>query len=299
MLDWDDLRFFLSIARHQTLSAAARDLHVTQSTVGRRLASLQAGLGVRLLQRTDDGYIPTVAGKMVLERVEKVASEARIIEHAVAGQDARPAGLVRVTSCQLVASHLLAPCFVDLLTRSQAIMIESLPPLLGEPLATQDADIAVRLRRFDHQDLIVRNIGAIAFGLYGSVAYFKGMNIADATDGCAGHQLVTLLDDRELSQQAGWLSEHGDRGVVVARADSYETLYALTACGAGLAVLPRFRADADPSLKRLATAVPVPDADILLAVHRENRSVPRVRVVLDCIAHRIRSNASVLNPQDS
>ncbi len=52
MLDWDDLRFFLAIARHRTLSAAAKHLHVTQSTVGRRLASLQARMGVRLLQHT-------------------------------------------------------------------------------------------------------------------------------------------------------------------------------------------------------------------------------------------------------
>lgn len=49
MLDWDDLRFFLALTRHGSLSAAARDLHVAQSTVGRRLASLEASLGVRLL----------------------------------------------------------------------------------------------------------------------------------------------------------------------------------------------------------------------------------------------------------
>ena len=47
-LDWDDLRFFLAISRLGSLSAAATDLHVAQSTVGRRLASLEASLGVPL-----------------------------------------------------------------------------------------------------------------------------------------------------------------------------------------------------------------------------------------------------------
>ena len=46
MLDWDDLRFFLAVARHHTLAAAAKHLHVTQSTVSRRLASLQESMGV-------------------------------------------------------------------------------------------------------------------------------------------------------------------------------------------------------------------------------------------------------------
>ena len=57
MLDWDDLRFFLAVARHRTLALAAKHLHVTQSTVSRRLAALQEGMGVRLLQRTAEGVV--------------------------------------------------------------------------------------------------------------------------------------------------------------------------------------------------------------------------------------------------
>ena len=295
MLDWDDLRFFLAIARHRTHSAAARELRVTQSTVGRRLASLQASLGVRLLQRTDDGYVMTMAGEAVFERLRRVEDELLSIERAVGGQDASLAGLVRVTSSQLVTSHLLAPCFAELHNRSHATMIESLPLLPDEPLASRDADIGVQLRRFEHHDLLVRSIGTVAFGLFGSIAYIERRG-SDVAEGCAGHQIITLLDDRELSRQAAWLSEYCDRGTVVARADSYETQYAMTVHGAGLAVLPRFRADAEPSLRRLATGVPVPDAEIYLAVHRENRDVPRVRIVLDDIANTIRTKSLLLNP---
>jgi DNA-binding transcriptional LysR family regulator len=295
MLDWDDFRFFLAVARHRTHSAAAKELGVTQSTVGRRLASLQASLGVRLLQRTDDGYVMTMAGEIVLERLSRIEGDLLSIERAVGGQDVRPAGLVRVTSSQLVTSHLLAPCFADLHSRGYAIMIESLPLVSAEPLASQDADIAVQLRRFEHHDLVVRSLGTVAFGLFGSIAYLERRG-PDAAEGCAGHQLITLLDDRELSQQAVWLSQYGDRGLVVARADSYETQHAMTVCGAGLAVLPRFRADAEPSLRRLFTAVPIPDAEIFLAVHRDNRDVPRLRVVLDGIANAIRTKSSTLNP---
>ena len=295
MLDWDDFRFFLAIARHRTYSAAAKELRVTQSTVGRRLASLQASLGVRLLQRTDDGYVMTMAGEVVFQRLRGIEAGLLSIEHAVGGQDVRLAGLVRVTSSQLVTSHLLASCFAKLHDRGHSIMIESLPLLSEEPLASREADIGVQLRRFEHHDLIIRSIGTLAFGLFGSIAYIEKRG-SDVADGCAGHQLITLLDDREVSRQAAWLSQYGDRGAVVARADSYETQHAMTVCGAGLAVLPRFRADAEPSLRRLNTAAPIPEADIFLAVHRENRDVPRLRVVLDDIANTVRTKSLLLNP---
>ena len=123
MPDWDDFRFFLAMARHRTHSAAARELRVTQSTVGRRIASLQAGLGVRLLQRTDDGYVMTMAGEVVFERLRKIEAELLLVERAVGGQDLRLAGLVRVTSSQIVTSHLLASCFANLHDRGHSIMI--------------------------------------------------------------------------------------------------------------------------------------------------------------------------------
>ncbi len=297
-LDWDDLRFFLAVARHRTLAAAAKHLHVTQSTVSRRLASLQEGMGVRLLQRTADGYLPTLAGESIRAHVERVEVEALSVERVVAGQDVRLEGVVRVAGAQLLTSHLLAPSFAALHSIHRGILIEALPDLPGEALATQDADIAVRLRRFEHHDLVVRNIGAIAFGLYGCVSYIARQGEPDLGSGCAGHRLITLLDEQDHSGQAAWLAEHAGRAEVVLKADSYETQHWAAYCGGGLALLPRFRADAEPALRRIRTPAPVPSAEIWLGVHRENRRVPRVRTVLDVIAEAVRNRAAMLNPPE-
>ena len=256
LLDWDDLRFFLAIARHRTLAAAAKELQVTQSTVGRRLASLQAGMGVRLLQRTADGYALTLAGKRILEHVERVEAEARSVEHAVAGHDVRLEGLVRVSASQLVTTHLLASCFAALHARHRGIQIESHPVLPGEPLATHDADISVRLKRFEHHELVARNIGSIAFGLYACADYLERSGVPDLDGGCSGHQLITLLDEQDFSAQSGWLATHAGRAQVVLKADSYETQHWAAHSGGGLALLPRFRADPEPAFRRIATPAP-------------------------------------------
>jgi DNA-binding transcriptional LysR family regulator len=288
MLDWDDLRFFLAVARHGTLAAAAKHLHVTQSTVGRRLASLQAGMGVRLLQRTAEGYVLTLAGESIRAHVERVEAEALSVERAVAGHDVRLEGVVRVASSQFIASHLLAPSFAALHAHHRGILIEVTPDLLGEKLATHDADIAVQLQPFEPLELAAHSIGTITFGLYGCMAYLA----------CPGHQLITLLDERDLSAQATWLAEHAGRAQVVLKADSYETQHWAAYCGGGLALLPRFRADGEPALRRIMTPTPIPSAGIWLGAHRENRHVPRVRAVLDCIAEAVRSRAAALNPTE-
>src|SRR3954470_8857493 len=114
MLDWDDLRFYLAVARHGSLSATAKDLHVAQSTVGRRLASLESCLGVRLLNRTPDGYVPTLAGQDVRRQAVRVGAAALTLERNVGGRDTRLAGLVRVTCAETVAAHILAPCLASL-----------------------------------------------------------------------------------------------------------------------------------------------------------------------------------------
>ncbi|MGI4944943.1 MAG: LysR family transcriptional regulator [Janthinobacterium lividum] len=296
ILDWDDLRFFLAVARHRTLAAAARHLHVTQSTVSRRIASLQEGMGVRLLQRTADGYLLTLAGESIREHVERVETEARLVESAVAGLDTRQAGLVRVSSSQVLTSHLLAPCFAALHALHPDILIEALPDLQGKPLTTREADVVVGLRRFEHHDLVARSIGHLAFGLYACVAYLTQHGEPDLGSGCNGHRLITLIDDQVLPEHAAWLSEHTGQAQVVLRADSYETQHWSANCSGGLALLPRFRADGEPALRRIATPVPVPSAEIWLGAHHENRHVPRVRAVLDCIAEVVRGKAEVINP---
>ena len=296
MLDWDDLRFFLAIARHRSLATAAKLLHVTQSTVGRRLATLEAGMGARLLHRVSDGYALTLAGQEILAGVERMEREALDVERAVAGHDPRTAGVVRGRGSQLVTSHLLAPSLAALHKADRSVLVELVPGSLGEAVALHESDVAIQLRPFAHQELIVRKLGVMAFGLYGSEDYLGRCGKPSTGEGCPGHQLITLLDDREFSAQASWLSEHGRRADVVLRSDSYETQHWATASGGGLAVLPRFRADAEPSLRLVVTHAPVPGAEIWLGVHRDNRDVPRVRAVLDHVVAAVRGRGAALNP---
>jgi DNA-binding transcriptional LysR family regulator len=297
VLDWDDLRFFLAIARHGSLTAACRELRVAQSTVGRRLASLEASLGVRLLHRTPEGYTLTLAGQDVLRQAERVETEALGVERSVAGRDVKLAGAVRVTCTETIAAHILAPCFAALQRQHPGILVELMPDPRVVSLSMREADIAVRLMRSEQHDLVVRRIGQIAFGLYASPDYLEQHGAPDFEAGCPGHRLMTLLDDVEIDPQAQWLSDLAARASLGMQTSSQEALLSAARGGGGLACLARFRADPDPGLRRLKTPLPPPMTEIWLAVHKDSRSIPRVRVALSAIAEAVKGLAPALSPR--
>jgi DNA-binding transcriptional LysR family regulator len=298
-MDWDDLRFFQELIRQKTLSGAARELRVTQSTVGRRLASLEASLGVRLVHRTREGYVPTYAGEAIREHIERVEAETQAVRRVVGGLDQRLEGVVRVTSPALLASHLLAPSTSALHAQHPEIMVELLCYASSPNLGAREVDIAVQLGRFEQPDLVARRIGTLAFGLYASLAYLRQRGEPDTRDGCSGHHLIALVEEDVIPAQADWLVETAGRARIMLRTDSRETQLWATLQGGGLALLPCFRADREAALRRLDTPAPAPAGEIWMAVHRDRRHMPRVRAVLDTIAEAARRGADDLSPEHS
>ena len=299
MLDWDDLRFFLAVARDGSLSAAAKNLQVAQSTVGRRLASLEASLGVRLLNRTPEGYVPTLAGQEVRQQAERLEVEALSLERRVGGRDVRLAGPVRVTCSETMASRILAPCFATLHRQHPDILVELIPDQRVVSLSMREADISVRLARPDQHDLVVRRVGRLAFGLYASPVYLQQHDGVDFKAGCPGQHLISQLGDIEDTAQTQWLSALAPRACVVMQTSSHEAAVTAAVHGGGLACLGRFRADHETGLIRLTTPVPVPSAEIWLVVHRDNRHTPRIRVALTHITECLRKLGETLHPEDT
>ena len=301
MLDWDDLRYFLAISRLGSLSAAAKHLHVAQSTVGRRLASLEASLGVRLLNRTPDGYLATLAGQGVRQQAERVEAEANALERGVGGQDARLSGLVRVTCAETLASNLVAPCFGTLHLHHPDIMIELIPNLRDLSLSMREADISVRLRQPDQHDLVVRRIGTVAYGLYASQDYIERHGDLDYAGGCAGHYLITQMEGIQDAKQTEWLAALAPRARIALQTSSHAAALAAAVHGGGLASLIRYRADREESLVRLKVPpLPssIPKSGIFLVVHKDNRRTPRIRVALDHFTRWVRAISDRLDPAD-
>jgi DNA-binding transcriptional LysR family regulator len=144
-MDWNDLRFILTIARAGTLSAAARRLGVNQTTVARRLAAAEAALGTRLFERVGGALHSTESGAAAVTRAARVEQEVYALKHGIGDADADAAGMVRITAVPVLVNQLLIPALPLLYATYPRLRIE----LAAEPrnlsLTRREADIALRL----------------------------------------------------------------------------------------------------------------------------------------------------------
>src|SRR5436309_8694297 len=101
-LDWEDIRYFVALARYGTLSATARGLRVNHATVARRVASLETRLGRPLFNRGADGYALTAQGKAVLEEARRMDDAAlSVLSRLDAATEL--SGMVRLTAGRVLA----------------------------------------------------------------------------------------------------------------------------------------------------------------------------------------------------
>ena len=296
MLDWDDLRFFIAIVRHGNLSVAAKELRVAQSTVSRRLASLEASLNVRLLHRTPDGYVATLAGDEVTAKALRLEAEALSLERDVGGRDMRLSGPVRVTCAESVANHILAPAIATFYKDHPDILVELIPDARELSLSMREADISVQLTQTTKHDLVVRRIGTLHFGLYASQGYLDEHDEIDFKAGCSGHQIIAQLDDLQDSKQTEWLTDLASRARVCVQTTGHEAAVKAAAHDGGLACLACFRADQEPGLKRIASPTSAPETGIWMVAHKDNRRNARIKATQQHITSYVRAMKEQLTP---
>jgi DNA-binding transcriptional LysR family regulator len=296
MLDWDHLQSFLAVARHGNLSAAARALRVTQTTMGRRLDALHAQAGVRLLQKTPGGFVLTQAGERVLARVERIEVEALSVERAITGQDERIAGEVRITTVDSFGAKVVIPILQKLSESQPELQIELIAEIRSLSLSRREADIAIRLAEFEQHEVVVRHVADMAFGLYASRSYLERRGMPDFNDGCAAHAVIALQQDLALVPEAKRLAQVAPRATVALRSNSRAVHVQAVQTGYGLAFLPCYLAADVEELVELAAPGGRVVRGLWLGVHRDTRHVPRIRLVLDHLIKELKASSPRLVP---
>src|SRR6204780_4084236 len=140
MIDWDDVRYFLAVARGGSVRAAAGRLGVNHSTVLRRLAQLEERLGAHMFEKLPSGCHLTAAGEEVLEFADQMEASSHLLETRIFGRDQSARGLLRVTLPPFLATHLLMPDLADFARLHPDIEMEVLSTGEVANLTNRDAD---------------------------------------------------------------------------------------------------------------------------------------------------------------
>jgi DNA-binding transcriptional LysR family regulator len=282
---WDDLKLFVTVAQSGTVRGAAHRLKVDASTVSRRIAALEQGVGARLFERTSGGLRLTSAGKAVLQSGEKVDSEIQELARRLVGHDGRLEGVVRVTFPGSL-TRILHTAMASFVERHPAIEMELLTADALLDVDGRQADVAVRVMGQPPEHLVGRRVGSLAGAVYASRDYLERRPLPlDSRE----HSWVEW-DARLATKPAfRWLSERFPERRVVARGLSTADVTAAVVAGAGMGALPCVVGDGEPTLVRLFDAPKETWSSVWLLTHRELKPAARVRVVMSHLVESLRA----------
>ncbi len=283
MIDWDDVRYFLAVARGGSVRAAARDLAVNHATVLRRISQLEERLGAQMFEKLPAGYRLTSAGEDVLDLATQMETSSHQLETRVLGRDQSVRGLLRVTLTPILATHLLMPDLADFARLYPDIEMEVLSSGALANLTNREADVAIRVV-YDRTTLPLNLHGVKGPEVFGGV-YVARDRLAEWQSGASEPLRWIVIATHGVPD---WASEGVVRttGVPFKVTDAAAEIAAVRQ-GLGIATLPCFVGDADPHLQR------VPGADLhmygtlWILTQGETRKTKRVRLFTEFVSKRI------------
>lgn len=278
-MKWDDLRYFLAVARMGSISGGAKQLGVQHSTVSRRMRHLEEQLGARLIERKKTGYELTQAGQNVREAAIRMESEVLGVDGAVLGKDTNLVGPLQVTAINNMASSILMPMFASFNMAHPKVELHIIVSNNDASLSQREADVAIRLTNSPVDTLIGKRILTVASTIYGSRTYIKKIRQHGGEPKWIGVECCTF--HKTWTKQS--CGEHAHNFY------SDDTLLTLAALreGLGVSFLPCFMGDADPSLERYCGPERAHDLGLWILLHPDLKRTARVLAFRDHMAHAI------------
>jgi DNA-binding transcriptional LysR family regulator len=290
MIDWDDVRYFLAVARGGSVRAAAVRLGVNHSTVLRRIAQLEERLGAKMFDKLPSGYRLTAGGEEVLELASQMEASSHQLETRVFGRDQSVRGLLRVTMAPPLASHLLMPDLVDFARLHPDIEMEILSSGELVNLTNREADVAIRVV-YDRKTLPLNLHGLKGPELFGGV--YMSRDLLAAWHAGASDPIRWVVISMHGIPDWAREGEVPTAGVPFRTTDGEAQIVAVRQ-GLGMTVLPCFIGDADPLLARVPGTQLHMHGTLWLLTQGEARKTKRVRLFTDFASRRLAAYASLL-----
>lgn len=283
--DWQDLRVFLALARHGSLSAAARRLSVNHATIARRLHALEAALGEKLVERRPDGYVLTPAGTRTLAAAGDMETAVQTLGQSGTGDT--PRSLVRVNAPPSLSQGFLTGRLAAMTTRHPELDIDLAADLRTVSLERHETDIAVRLGRPQDGGFLARHLVTMGYGFYGTAKLCRRIE--------AGGDPVFVGFDEMNSHlpEAVWQARHFPRARVSFRAGSQFAQAVAARADAGLALLPHFIGRADKRLGLCRLTPVLAPREIWLLTRRQDRKERSIAMVVDGLTAMFRDERAL------
>jgi molybdate transport repressor ModE-like protein len=294
-MDWDRVRIFLAIARTGQILAAARQLGLNHSTVGRHLALLESDLRAKLFDRQANGCVLTAAGEALLAAAEKIESEVVKAETTITGAATAIRGTVRIGAPEGLGNYFLAGVLARFAEQHPQLVIQLIPLPRTFSLSRREADLAVTVERPEQGRLIVQKLTNYTLSLYASRDYLERTGPIATDADLADRVLVTDVDDIVYtpalnygSTLDGLTSHRFECGNLTGQLEAVRA-------GAGFGILHDIAARRYSELCRILPQRRFTRSYWLLS-HPDTHDVTRIAAVRQHVAKTIRNAAAEFSP---
>lgn len=284
-MNWDDVRYFIAVAREGSVTKAAETLGVNYTTVARRIGALENRLNTRLFERIPNGHVMTAAASSVLDRALAMEKEAIALDSTVFGQDEKLSGQLRLATVDIAAIYLLFPHFADFLQRYPDIDLEIYVSDADVDISRRETDIALRLVEGEPpQEAVGVHVTDVEFAIYGSTAYLATHpDLNTASTQILRWLLVPGQHELPALFNSEWITKLFPLARPGMRLDSMMVMLSAIRNGFGICGLPRFVGDAEPELSLVPNTLAEQKMSLWLLHHADLRKTSRVRVLRDFI----------------
>jgi DNA-binding transcriptional LysR family regulator len=286
-LDWDNLRYFLAVARAGKLTAAARRLGQDHTTVGRRIASLESAFRSKLFERRPEGYRLTETGRKLYENVKTLESSVWEIQRDLAGQTQEVEGVVRIGAPDDFGNLFLARHIRELQSLHPGLKIELITLPYALSVSKREADISIGVERPAEGRLFVRRLTDFEMGLYATPDYIDAHGPIDRPSDLARQSWIGPVSDFDSTALADAATELDCTPTLRFACSSFAGQLAAAINSAGVAMLPRYVADQEKSLAPVLPDIVKTMRAYYMVVHADLRDLPRVRTVTNYIGRKV------------
>ena len=292
MFDWNDLKYFLAVARHGSTIAAGKALRISQSTVQRRLVELEKQIKRKLVSRTAAGYRLTDFGQELLPYAERIEAMVEDFERHVSDMGRDRSGVIRVTCPEPIVQRM-TPLIERFHARHPNLRVEFVMSDRYLDLSKGDADVAFRSGDTD-DELIGRKIADSVWAVYASQDYIARHGKPAHVEDLWQHPLVCLDKSMSGHRVAKWLREVAPNAKVTARNNSVLGMMYAVKSGVGIGPLPTAIADGEPGLVRVLGPIPELARSWRLLTHPDLRRTPRIAAFFDFVVEERDALKSIL-----
>ena len=285
---WDDLQFFLAVARTGGLASAARQRGVDATTVGRRIRRLEHELGGQtLFIHSRNGHRLTAAGHRLLVHVEAIEREAGAMLAGDQTSDQTLRGQLRISASEGFGTWLIGSYMAEFTAAHPNLTVDLAANTGFLDPWRHEADVAISFARPKRGALVTRKLTDYRLRLYAAPAYLQGRaSIRTAAD-LIHHTVIGYIPDLLYASELDYLDEVHKGLEARIRCASINTQSRLISGGAGVGVLPCFMGDNATTMVRVLPDIVI-DRSFWLVLHEDSRSRPRVTAFISWLSEMVK-----------